>query len=134
MSIAQSLLTLTEIQVIFSKIRQDLVEEIDNASSDIQAIVFGKYVNDLSCAIDYLKEILPEAYGIIHLKRKDFKKYDYKKLKNMLNPTKPINLSNLMPKLYSIFNSNCQIIAKHFNFETYIVKLDGTFRASTSAN
>jgi len=134
MSIAQSLLTLMEIEVIFSKIRQDLVQEIDNASSDNQAIVFGKYVNDLSCAIDCLKAVLPTAHDVIHPKRKDFKKYDYKKFKNMLNPTKPINLSNLIPELYSIYNSHYKKIAKHLNLETYNVELDGTFRASTSAN
>ncbi len=77
MKLAYRVLELYVIKVVFEKIREELLDELENTTNDGYVIDMGKYINDLTTLINNLDSILHIADNCIKITRKHYKRYDF---------------------------------------------------------
>lgn len=75
MKLAQRVLQLVEIYVVFEKIRNELLDELENTTNEVWAITAGKYINDLTTLIKSVNSIVRDAHRYINITQKEYKRY-----------------------------------------------------------
>ena len=75
MKLAQRVLQLVEIYVVFEKIRDELLDELENTTNDVWAISAGKYINDLTTLIQSARAIVEDAHCYVYMRKDEIKRY-----------------------------------------------------------
>ncbi len=76
MKLAHRVLELYVIKDVFEKIREELLDVLENTTNEVSVIDMGKYINDLTTLIHSLEGIISDARKCINIKEKDYKRYD----------------------------------------------------------
>jgi|DEB0MinimDraft_6_1074348.scaffolds.fasta_scaffold104138_2 sugar-specific transcriptional regulator TrmB len=132
MKIAQRVLELVEILVVFQKIRNNLLDELENTTNEMWAITTGKYINDLTTLINSVKSILEDAERCINITQKEYKRYQYNdRVENIIQKHNKDGIK-IFEELAVLYQEHYEKLDTHFQrtfgckFASKKVRLDGT--------